>query len=411
MELNKKNKDYSLYFICTILFAFLLRAAAAVGFFNSFDTYWYRNWAVDLPNGLFSVYARADLISLDYPPLYLILLYPIGLIYSVVGVGVNDLAQMALLKFWPVVFDVLISAALYLILRKKDESTALICSLLWAINPSAIFNSSFWGQTDSVMVFFLLLAFWFLYKKRPYLASIIFALAGMVKYQSLFFTPVFLIYLWLDNTDKTKFFKGILSAAATIIAVFLPFMAASKKPLLFFEVYFGGADTYKYCTLNACNLFGMLGLNWHSDENLWGILGIVLVVISIIGILVLFIKSKLRCPFAGAMLIMQCVFMFSTRMHERYQFAAVIFALLSYAVYQHREFLIAFISLSVITFLNQALLLFMWHNPENPFFANYETFIIYLSVINLLVFVYTVFITVKLFLNKKEEITENVESV
>lgn len=173
---NKSEKFWIIFSIVT--FAFLLRAAAAVGFFSTFDTYWYRNWAVDLPNGLFSVYKRADLIQLDYPPLYLILLYPIGLVYKVTGTEINDYAQMALLKFWPVVFDVLTVIAIYLLLRRKNQNIALLCSGLWAVNPSAVFNSSFWGQTDSVMVFFLLLAFFYLYEQRFITASVLFPLQG-----------------------------------------------------------------------------------------------------------------------------------------------------------------------------------------------------------------------------------------
>lgn len=399
-----QNFIYVFYIVC---FAFLLRAVIGIGFFNSFDTYWYRNWAVDLPNGLFSVYARADLINLDYPPLYLIMLYPIGLIYKVVGVEVNNITQMCLLKFWPIVFDTLIIPALYLLIRKKDEKKALFCAFAWALNPAAIFNSAFWGQTDSIMIFFLLLAFWYLYDKRPILACCLFAIAGMVKYQSLFFAPVFLLYLWLEERDKKIFFKGIFSAAATVAVVFLPFMISSKKPLLFLNVYFGGAGTYKYCTLNACNLYGMLGLNWHSDLNFWGVLGIILTAISIAGISLLFIKAKNRSVFAGAFLIMQCIFMFATRMHERYQFAAVIFALLVFSVSEANEFFGVYSSVSIVSFLNQALLLLMWHNSDNPIFKDFELMIVILSVVNVILFIYTVFATLNVFLKHKEEASIN----
>ena len=52
-------------------FAVALRLVAGVAYYNEQDTFWYRDWAFDLSNGFFSVYARAEQISLDYPPLYL----------------------------------------------------------------------------------------------------------------------------------------------------------------------------------------------------------------------------------------------------------------------------------------------------------------------------------------------------
>ena len=147
---------------------------------------------MDLPNGLFSVYQRATQISLDYPPLYLLCLYPIGLIYKAVGTDIHSVYQMFLMKFWPIIFDCLVGALIYFIFRKKDINIALIGSTLWLLNPSTIYNSAFWGQTDSIMVFFLVLSFYYLSQKRESLACIFFAVAGLIKYQSLFFVPVFL---------------------------------------------------------------------------------------------------------------------------------------------------------------------------------------------------------------------------
>lgn len=405
-----KNQNY-IYFFYIVVFAFIIRASIGLGFFTTFDTYWYRNWAIDLPNGLFSVYARAGSIRLDYPPLYLVFLYPIGLIYNSVGIDIGKIQQMALLKFWPIVFDVLTVVFIYILVRKKDETKALICATLWALNPAIIFNCSAWGQTDSVMIFFLFVSFWYLYDKKPVLACCLFAVAGMIKYQSLLFTPVFLLYLWLEYKNKKVFFKGISAAAITVAVVFLPFMIASKKPLLFFEVYFNGAGTYKKCSLNACNIFALFGLNNKSDQNIWGILGIITVIICILVIFVLFLKAKNRCVFAGAFLIMQCIFMFATRMHERYQIAVLIFPLICFAVQNSQKFLGAYFGITLISFVNHVVVLFRHLRPNNPILTNYKTFLVVLSAVNLIAFVYSVYITFDLILNKKEFKPENVKSI
>ena len=48
----------------------------------------------------------------------------------------------------------------YLVCRKQSEALGVLAAALWVLNPSAIFNSSHWGQTDGLMVFLLLLSFY-----------------------------------------------------------------------------------------------------------------------------------------------------------------------------------------------------------------------------------------------------------
>ncbi|MDD4700397.1 MAG: glycosyltransferase family 39 protein, partial [Oscillospiraceae bacterium] len=185
MQQKYTTLNYGHFLVAVLLFSLFLRFFVGVGYFNSYDTYWYRIWAVDLNNGLFNIYDRAESISLDYPPIYLFLLYPIGVIYKFIGTDSNQYAQMFLMKFWPIIFDVLCSLLLYFACRKYGEDIGFVAAVLWAVNPSTLFNSSMWGQTDSVMAFCLILAFWLLSQDRPLLACIIFAVAGLTKFQSL----------------------------------------------------------------------------------------------------------------------------------------------------------------------------------------------------------------------------------
>ena len=61
---------------------------------------------------------------------------------------------MLLIKFWPILFDLLTIAAIYLIFRKRSVFLALCAAAAWAVNPSAIFNCACWGQTDTIMAMF-----------------------------------------------------------------------------------------------------------------------------------------------------------------------------------------------------------------------------------------------------------------
>jgi len=406
VQQNNKTPD-AIYFLSAILiFSLLIRLFIGIGYFNSYDTYWYRTWAVDLPNGLLNVYSRAESISLDYPPLYLFLLYPIGVVYKFIGTDSNEYIQMFLMKFWPIVFDVLCSALLYYTCRKYGEPWGLLAAVLWAANPSTLFNSAMWGQTDSVMVFWLILAFWILSLDRPMLACIIFAVAGLTKFQSLFFTPVFLLQLW-KQTDFKRFICGICSAVATVAAVFLPFMISSKNIGLFFDVYLGSAGKYPYCTLNAYNFYGIFSLNWVSDSTpiiggfTWAHLSYIFTIASFILIAFLYLKGKNHCAWVGGLVFMECLFMFMSRMHERYQFIVLPFALMAFIVHQKREFLWIFLSLSLITAINQVVILFKINDSATLINNISDELMVIFSIINLAMFVWIAYTCIKFFMSKK----------
>ncbi len=415
--MRTENPKKEVYFLLLAIlgFSLLLRFCVGVGYFNSMDTYWYRGWALDLPNGLFNVYARAEDITLDYPPLYLFCLYFTGLAYRVFGEDCSNMMQMFLMKFWPIIFDVLCSFLLYKIGSKFSQGTGLLAAALWALNPSVFFNTAMWGQTDQLMALLLILSFWLCLQNRPILACIAFAVAGMTKYQCLLFTPVFLLELYRRSGLK-PFLKGCLAAAISVAVVFLPFMIASRRPALFFEVYFGGAGKYPYYTLNAFNLYGIFGLNWVPESELLldflpgTVLNLIFILLSLALLVFLYYRGKRTCGFVGGLLFMQCIFMLTTRMHERYQIVVLPFALMAYIIHKERVFLHAFHLLTVMTLINQALLLFKNKLPESSYLVQtYDGWMQFFSVLNLILFAWTVFICIRFFLTEpsKEETMEN----
>lgn len=421
---NKQLQKQQMVFAVIFLFGFtaLLRLLIGMSFINTFDTFWYRGWAVDLPNGLFSVYTRAEAISLDYPPLYLFPLYLIGLVYKAVGTDANMYYQMLLLKFFPLLFDMLCGIFLYRKFREYGFGTACIAAGAWLLNPSMFFNSACWGQTDSVMAFLLIISFWYLQKDRPVLASVLFAVAGLTKYQSLMFTPVFLLQLYYNNKNQwLRIGKALIAAAVTVAAVFLPFMIGSRNPMLFFDVYTGGADTYPYCSLYCFNLYGMLGLDWRTGikdtEALFGgftyqMFGYVMLGLAVIMLIVMYVKGRRRSPWVAGLFIMQCIFMLTTRMHERYQIIVLPFALLAYLTTRKKEFGISYLLLSLMTLLNQMFVLIPYvnGNVSAPWEDYRPNVIIFMSVLNFILFVYTAYVCVKYFIgNDKPADASDVE--
>lgn len=411
--MDKKFKDI---FFVILFFGVFLRLVIGIGYYNPQDTLWYKTWAVGLNDGVFDVYSRAEALSLDYPPLYLFLLKLTGMGYTWVGDNLHSYTEMFFMKFWPILGDILCAVALFYVFKNKSPKTGLVASALWMFNPTVLFNCAFWGQTDGIMCLLLLLSFVALEKDRPILASVVFALAGMTKYQCLFFVPLFLAELFV-RYGFLKFIKGILSAAGMVAAVFIPFMIGSNNLLLFFDVYLGGQGTYPYCTLSAYNVYGIFGLNWVEDSigtpSLYS-LSFVLIAVLVALLILAYIYAKRRSVWVLGFLFMNTLFMFMTRMHERYQFVVLIFILMAAIVHKHRGFFYCFISVSFITLVNQVIPMFAWraddannafhkYTAESLFSTHYGDFMIIFSIINLIIYVVSTYVAIKFMFGKNSD--------
>lgn len=401
----RKNREFLIALLFIVISGVAARLVVGLLYFNAFDTYWYRDWAIGLQDGLFDIYSRAEEISLDYPPLYLFCLYLTGAAYRVFGLDCSDVMQMFLLKFWPILFDGLCIIFTYKICEKYGNWTALFAAFCVASNPSQFFGTAYWGQTDQLMMLLLLVTF-YLAEKHPVLSCVAFAVAGLTKYQSLFFTPVLLLYIFRRFGIRDLLY-GILSAAGTVAAVFLPFMFGARNPFLFFEVYLGGAGTYKYCTFNAYNIFAALGLNTVSDgESAIGTLtyaqiNIAVVLLIVAATALLFLLGRRVNIYVGALFIMTAIFMFVTRMHERYLIVVLPFALMAFVTTKNRHFLWQYAALTLTTLVNQAAVLLRVNNNDIFFVPYIDYIIVAVSLINLLIFCYVTYTTVIYFLGKE----------
>lgn len=386
------------------LFALIGRILIAMWYTNTFDTEWYLMWAADMQRGFWNCY-DGHVRQLDYPPLYLFLLKPVGALLQVDWIANYMPTRMLLIKFWPVLFDTLTIPAIYIVFRRYGELPAALAACVWAINPSAIFNCGCWGQTDCIMTFMLLFTFAAFYAEKPRLGTFLFALACLMKIQCLYFSPI--VLCWFCRRKAWKpLYQSLLIGFGTVIAVFLPFMIASRNYLAIFQIYFGGFGSYPYVNLNAFNLWGLWNLNWVPDStpllgNLpYSVVGTVLMVLS-------FAVSAWYCMrvprpniwLEGA-LLMQCLFILTTRQHERYQFIGMILLLGAYLTERDSRLLGLFSGVTVITFLNQAVLLDKIIHQDAPWHGAYRIIQTAGSVLNVALFVWMGVVLVQLAKNR-----------
>ena len=80
----RQRRQFHVYAFWMIVFALALRflLSAEYNLFTT-DPLWYERWVKGMDDGLFNIYARADKISLDYPPLYLYGLWLINKVYHI----------------------------------------------------------------------------------------------------------------------------------------------------------------------------------------------------------------------------------------------------------------------------------------------------------------------------------------
>lgn len=384
-----------------LVFAAVLRLAVAYMTVHNFDISFYYDWATGASADLFGAYDNIS--NLDYPPLFLFPLWITGKLLKLGAVEQFLPFQMLVLKGWQIAGDLAVTLLLYLALRRWHPYAGAGAAALWAVNPAAIVNSSYWGQTDSIMIAFLVAAFWLLTDQRPEAASVVMALGCLMKFQTLYFLPLFGLGV-LTQFPWRRVLLSVLGAAATGLLVFLPFMARSGWDLPL-RVYFGGFAAYPGAVLNGFNLYGALGLNFiHVDEMLVGGLTIdafscLMLLFAFVSLVYFYFTATEKSFWLLGFLLIQTIFLFTARMHERYQIPALAFALAACVRHRSRWLAGGTALLTVIVFLNQFMVLdkaFYGMQPES-WQLYFDAAMTALSWVNLLLYAVTVAAAVQIF--------------
>lgn len=228
-------------------------------------TAWSTRMATVGPAGFY-----ADDYFCDYPPGYLLLLWPIGGLIQVVGFS-NTEAVRVLVKLIPILADMAVAAGLFVFAKRRLNGKAALCmSALFAFNPAALVNGAAWGQVDSLLALLILVAAALAMERNWRAAIPVFVLAALVKPQALLFAPIGGMWLivslvFAKGKERASQWKGIGwgvgISAALFAAVVLPF-AGGRGIGWLFELYGKTLSSYAYATLNTANLYYVWNANW-----------------------------------------------------------------------------------------------------------------------------------------------------
>ena len=361
-----KRANQKRYVFLILLGGFLIRLVFAGAYFgHPTDMNCWIGWGQRLAeNRPWNFYTSGQFA--DYPPGYMYILWGLGALAQAWNIPYE--MQAVLYKLPAIAADVLIALTVYHFAGKEgDEREAIWLAVLMAFQPLLYFDSVIWGQIDSVLTVLLLLSLYYLCQKRYFAAVALFAAAVLVKPQALMVTPVY-IFAFLQTRDIRLMVKGLVLGLIILLAVSIPFSPAwiaegtvlekisrSLDSVWLIERYLDTLGSYSYAVVNACNLYTLLGLNWaEADSAFWQIWGAVVILLTVALSAALYIRLRREkaAAFISAFFIFAFLYLFGTKMHERYLIPAIMILPVLALMTKERGYLYAFGGLTAANLCN-----------------------------------------------------------
>ncbi|MEM5948120.1 phospholipid carrier-dependent glycosyltransferase [Spirochaetia bacterium 38H-sp] len=260
--------------------AFLLRLLVAVsypGHVTDMPTFY--GWATELADkGIFSFYGSNTFK--DYPPGYLYILYVAGLLIRLTGAAYGSWLSILLLKLPSMLIDLL---SAFIIIRRFKDSRGLALATLYVFNPAVIYNSSLYGQVDSILGLLIMLVVLSYWDRRYVVSAMWLGIMLAIKPQAMLFAPIGLffavkvlvpvikaLFLKLINKDKGKIdftqaiilTKALFACTGAYVILHVPFFI--MYPAKFSELYMRIMSSYPFVSVNAANFWALMGYNWKT---------------------------------------------------------------------------------------------------------------------------------------------------
>lgn len=234
---------------------------------------------------------------------------------------------MTLLVKLPSMFaDLGIAWLIYRFLKQKKNKLAFLLSAVWLFNPVSWYNSSIWGQTDSIVNFLGLAGIMFLLEKRLIYFFVFFTMSLLFKGSLSLFIPILgFIALWQKHRAG-QWARAIGVSLLTIILLSVWFHPALdvvpwlvnlyRTRILPGEVGFLTANAFNFWwlvdpgrTLDSTVYLGLPARRWGFAVALIGVSGTIF-----------WLRKKIsdKNVFYALCFISLLAFLFMTRIHERY---------------------------------------------------------------------------------------------
>ena len=327
-----------------------LLAAAAVRYplldYESGDFFVYlRPWYDFIThNGHFAA-LRHDFSNYSPPYLYLLT------IFSLLA---PSMVQLLAIKIVSLVFDLTLAWYVFRVVGLKYRESAtvpILAGIAALLFPTAVVNSAMWAQADTIYTTFLVGSLYFVLRRRPAGAFLMWGIAFALKAQAVFLLPLFYWLAQRRALDLRSFWLAPLPYLAALVPTW--FLGRPFYELLL--VYLSQAGEVAALARDAPNLYQWISNDWYPY---WP-LGVLLTVGVVLGIGRLLRRSRAEITpeivvSLAAFSVLLAPYLLP-KMHDRYFFPADLFALVL-AFYRPR-FLAAPIVIGSCSFIASLLFL------------------------------------------------------
>lgn len=254
-----------------------------------------------------------------------------------------------------------------------NEKKAKLASVIFLLNPVVWYNSSLWGQTDSIINFFAIFGFYLLLARRLAFAMLAMAASLYFKASLLIFLPIFLLIAWRQKYRLKDYLLSVLPSIMLIVLTSLPF----SKGNIFLWLFYLYKDKVigqqmQVITANAFNIWAAIAGIHEKPHSLplgplsygdWGLLAFALFYLPLLYL----VYKKQDCKTVVVVLLLASLssFMLLTNMHERYLYPA--FAPFTIIAVSMPWVLPFYIGFSIVNLLN---LYNLWWYPRFDLLVN-----------------------------------------
>ncbi len=309
----------------------------------------YTAWMERAAGGLNGFYAEGYFC--DYPPLYIMMTGFFGWLKNLFGGGeyLTDLfvKMPGILAEGLIGYEILRAYS-----RRYPKNKQLPFAMMLALLPSFLITGTYWGQTDGIFCYLMLLTFRFLLEDKLTLSATMFTLSALMKPQSFLFAPLIAVLfaksdsLILIPKLKNQFPKAVkiiwnmvitFAYALAIMSIsMIPFRNGVPDLLFLVKKYTETFSSYPYASLNTFNLFGLLNGNMKPITDhfffltfeKWGTILMALCVLG--GILAVIFNRDKKNLFLIFGTYLFAIVMLGSKMHERYWYFVPILLLLAF---------------------------------------------------------------------------------
>ena len=344
-----------------------------------------------------------QVVYCDYPPLNVYIFWAFGSLAKWLSLfGSSSLVWI--LKLPSTLFDTATASLIFVFLRKRlSFDSSLIATALYAFNPATIFNGSIWGQFDAIYTFFLLSSLMLILDSKPKLSVAAFTAAVLAKPQSIALAPLIVFLLVRKHSWKTMV-SSVFTSVALILIISVPVSLNNLAGFLV-NIYLKGYGSYPYTSVNAFNLWALVG-SWKSDAQTLLFLDLFKIGWIMFGALTAFSlyyldKASRHTQKTGyafeisvlftAFFLLFGFFMLPTRIHERYLFP--VFAVLAMTLPFLKEARPLYGVLTVTYLANMAYVLPFLN--AGSLIPDGDPFVYVITAINLAAFAYTLIVMIR----------------